>query len=184
MCSSDLYLGRNQFQLTFDRLPRFVPLVRSLVRDAETCSSMTVALVTGANGFLGSALVRMLTERGYKVRALVRKRVESLADDRCDFFMGDLRNVDSVLPAARGVDVIFHVAGVSGIWGSWKHFHSSNTIATRNVLAAAQQAKVPKLVYTSSPSVTFDGGHQINVDETTSYPKHWLCHYQIGRAHV
>jgi nucleoside-diphosphate-sugar epimerase len=143
---------------------------------------MTVALVTGANGFLGGALARMLTERGYKVRALVRKRGESPLVDGCEVFTGDLRNLDSILPAARGADVIFHVAAVSGIWGTWKHFHSSNTVATRNVLDAALQAKVPKLVYTSSPSVTFDGGHQINVDETAPYPKRWLCHYPHSKA--
>lgn len=143
---------------------------------------MTLALVTGANGFLGSALASMLVERGYKVRALVRKRPENLPTDGCEVFTGDLRNSDSILPAARGVDVIFHVAAVSGIWGSWKHFHSSNTVATRNVLDAALQCKVPKLVYTSSPSVTFDGGHQINLDETAPYPKHWLCHYPHSKA--
>ncbi|MFM7118317.1 MAG: NAD-dependent epimerase/dehydratase family protein, partial [Planctomycetota bacterium] len=143
---------------------------------------MTVALVTGANGFLGGALARMLTERGYKVRALVRKRGESPPADGCEVFTGDLRNLDSIIPAARGADVIFHVAAVSGIWGTWKHFHSSNTVATRNVLDAALQAKVPKLVYTSSPSVTFDGGHQINVDETAPYPKRWLCHYPHSKA--
>lgn len=143
---------------------------------------MTVALVTGANGFLGGALVRMLAERGYRVRALVRKRGDNLPADGCEVFTGDLRNLDSVLPAARGADVIFHVAAVSGIWGSWKHFHSCNTVATRNVLDAALQAKVPKLVYTSSPSVTFDGGHQINVDETAPYPKQWLCHYPHSKA--
>lgn len=143
---------------------------------------MTVALVTGANGFLGGALVRMLAERGYRVRALVRKRGENLTADGCEVFTGDLRNLETVLPAARGADVIFHVAAVSGIWGSWKHFHSCNTIATRNVLDAALQAKVPKLVYTSSPSVTFDGGHQINVDETAPYPKQWLCHYPHSKA--
>ncbi|MFO0454740.1 MAG: NAD-dependent epimerase/dehydratase family protein [Planctomycetota bacterium] len=143
---------------------------------------MTVALVTGANGFLGGALARMLTERGYKVRALVRKRGDSPPADGCEVFTGDLRNLDSILSAARGVDVIFHVAAVSGIWGTWKHFHSSNTVATRNVIDAALQAKVPKLVYTSSPSVTFDGGHQINVDETAPYPKRWLCHYPHSKA--
>lgn len=143
---------------------------------------MTVALVTGANGFLGGALVRLLTERGYRVRGLVRKRSDNLPADGCEVFTGDLRNLDSVLPAARGVDVIFHAAAVSGIWGSWKHFHSSNTIATRNVLEAALQAKVPKLVYTSSPSVTFAGGHQINVDESAPYPKQWLCHYPHSKA--
>jgi nucleoside-diphosphate-sugar epimerase len=131
---------------------------------------------------LGGALARMLTERGYKVRALVRKRGDSPPTDGCEVFTGDLRNLDSILSAARGVDVIFHVAAVSGIWGTWKHFHSSNTVATRNVIDAALQAKVPKLVYTSSPSVTFDGGHQINVDETAPYPKRWLCHYPHSKA--
>ena len=143
---------------------------------------MKLALVTGANGFLGSYLVRQLLGQGYRVRGFVRKRNETLANSGVELFQGDLRNADSLTPAVRDCDVVFHAAGVSGIWGSWKHFHSCNTLATRNVVEACRQASVPKLVYTSSPSVTFDGGHQVNVDESAPYARSWLCHYPHSKA--
>ena len=143
---------------------------------------MKLALVTGANGFLGSYLVRQLLGQGYRVRGFVRKRNETLANSGVELFQGDLRNADSLTPAVRDCDVVFHAAGVSGIWGSWKHFHGCNTLATRNVVEACRQASVPKLVYTSSPSVTFDGGHQVNVDESAPYARSWLCHYPHSKA--
>jgi nucleoside-diphosphate-sugar epimerase len=80
------------------------------------------------------------------------------------------------------VETVFHVAGVSGIWGPWKHFHGSNTVGSRNVVEACRSQGVKKLVYTSSPSVTFDGQHQVNVDESAPYPKKFLCHYQHSKA--
>ena len=78
---------------------------------------MKLALVTGANGFLGSYLVRQLLGQGYRVRGFVRKRNETLANSGVELFQGDLRNADSLTPAVRDCDVVFHAAGVSGIWG-------------------------------------------------------------------
>lgn len=143
---------------------------------------MTIALVTGANGFLGSCLVRHLLARGYTVRALVRSGSDALANLGAEVVHGDLRMMESVEQAVKGVDVVFHAAAVSGIWGSWKHFHSNNTLATINVVDACLNAKVQRLVYTSSPSVTFDGQHQINVDESAPYSQKWLAHYPHSKA--
>ncbi len=140
------------------------------------------ALVTGANGFLGSHLVRLLVARGHQVTAMTRRKDEMLAHTEIQVAHGDLRNIESIAEACRGQDVVFHTAGVSGIWGSWKHFHGNNTVGTRNVVEACLQARVPKLVYTSSPSVTFDGDHQINVNESVGYAKKWLCHYPHSKA--
>jgi nucleoside-diphosphate-sugar epimerase len=71
---------------------------------------------------------------------------------------------------------------VAGIWGSWKHFHGINTIGTQNVVAACRKHGVPRLVYTSSPSVTFDGSDQRGIDESAPYPTKWLCHYPHSKA--
>lgn len=143
---------------------------------------MKRALVTGATGFLGRYLVRMLVDRGYTVRGLVRRRDEALAASGVELVHGDLRSMDAVRGACRDIDVVFHVASVSGIWGNWKHFHSNNVLSTRNVVQAAQENGVPKLVYTSSPSVTFDGQHQVNVDETAPYPSRFLANYPRSKA--
>ena len=141
------------------------------------------ALVTGANGFLGSYLVEQLLERGYEVRGLVRRVAdEHKAIGDMEVFHGDLRDEGQVEDACEGVDVVFHAGAVSGIWGPWKHFHGINTMGTRHVVNGCLKHNVPRLVYTSSPSVTFNSDHQINVDETAPYPKEWLCHYPHSKA--
>jgi nucleoside-diphosphate-sugar epimerase len=140
------------------------------------------ALVTGANGFLGSYLVQLLVARGHQVTAMTRRKDELLGRSELNIVHGDARNIEGLLDAFRDHEVVFHTASVSGIWGSWKHFHSNNTVGTRNVVAACQQVGVRKLIYTSSPSVTFSGDHQVNISETAGYPRKWLCHYPHSKA--
>lgn len=140
------------------------------------------ALVTGANGFLGSYIVEQLLDRGYRVRAMTRRRNDALTSLKVDAVNGDVRDIESVVDATREIDVVFHAAAVTGIWGSWKKFHTTNTIGTRNVVQACIRNKVPRLIYTSSPSVVFDGDHQINANETLPYPRRWLCHYPHSKA--
>lgn len=124
----------------------------------------------------------MLVEQGHEVTGLTRRHDERLVDLGVPQVHGDIRSLESVVDACRDQDVVFHTAAVSGIWGPWKHFHSINTMGTKNVVEACRLQQVPKLVYTSSPSVTFDGQHQIDVDESAPYPKTWLCHYPHTKA--
>ena len=140
------------------------------------------ALVTGANGFLGSYLVRHLLQQNYEVTAMTRRRDEGLASLNVEMAHGDVRDFDSVLSACTGQDIVFHTAGISGIWGPWKRFYTTNTVGTRNVVDACVQSSVRRLIYTSSPSVTFNGQHQTNIDESAPYPKRWLCHYPHSKA--
>ena len=143
---------------------------------------MTRALVTGANGFLGSYIVQQLVERGYKVRASMRRRDDMISGMGVETVQADVRNLDSVLAACEGMDIVFHTAAVSGIWGSWKMYHGTNTIGTRNVVESCIRQNVPRLVYTSSPSVTFTGEHQLNENESVPYAKRWLCNYPHSKA--
>ena len=140
------------------------------------------ALVTGANGFLGTWLVRELLDRGHEVTTMTRRQGVSVGDGRVNQVFGDIRNADAVDQACRDQEVVFHVAAISGIWGPWKLFHSTNTIGTRNVVEACLNQDVRKLVYTSSPSVTFNGQHQINQNESATYPTKWLAHYPHSKA--
>ena len=140
------------------------------------------ALVTGANGFLGSHLVRELAASGYEVTAMTRRRDDALVGQRITSVNGDIRNIESIEEACRDQEVVFHVAAISGIWGPWKQYHSTNTVGTRNVVEACMNQGVKKLVYTSSPSVTFNGNHQINENESAAYPRDWLAHYPHSKA--
>lgn len=140
------------------------------------------ALVTGAGGFLGLYIVEQLLARGAEVRGLSRRRHEALDRLGVPLVQADVRDAAAVRAAAQGVEVVFHTAAVAGIWGPWEHFHSINTQGTLNVLEACQAGGVRKLVYTSSPSVVFDGEDQCGVNETQPYPDRWLCHYPHTKA--
>jgi nucleoside-diphosphate-sugar epimerase len=129
------------------------------------------ALVTGAGGFLGGAIVDALLARGDQVTAFQRGDYPALAARGVYVMRGDIANPAAIGAACVGQDVVFHVAAKAGVWGSWEDFGSANVTGTTHVLQACHQAKVPKLVYTSSPSVVFDGGDMVGVDETVPYPK-------------
>jgi nucleoside-diphosphate-sugar epimerase len=143
---------------------------------------MTQALVTGGGGFLGLYIVEQLVARGDKVRVLCRGPYPRLNELGVECVTGDVRDASAVTRACAGVDVVFHVAAVSGIWGSWEHYHETNTVGTENVIAACRKGNVPRLVYTSSPSVIYDGRDHRNADESLPYPGHYLCHYPHSKA--
>ena len=143
---------------------------------------MTTSLVTGGGGFLGQYIVEQLVERGDKVRSISRTRYRALDQLGVEHIQGDIRDLSAVTEACEGVDVVFHVAAVAGIWGPWERYYSINTVGSRNVLVACQSQGVGRLVYASSPSVTFDGTDQCNVDESVPYPEKWLCHYPHSKA--
>ena len=139
------------------------------------------ALVTGAGGFLGQYIVEQLLARGDRVRALSRERHPALDELGVESIKGDVQDSDAVNAACRGVDCVFHVAAIAGIWGPWSVYHGINVVGTRNVVKGCRAASVPRLVYTSSPSVTFDGRDQCGVDESAPYPKRWLATIRTPR---
>jgi nucleoside-diphosphate-sugar epimerase len=140
------------------------------------------ALVTGGGGFLGLSIVEQLVARGVAVRSLSRGRYPQLTALGVETVEADLRDAAAMAAACRGMDVVFHVAGVAGVWGDWDHYFGINTRGTEHVIAGCQAHDVGRLVYTSSPSVTFDGRAQEGVDETAAYPQQWLCHYPHSKA--
>ena len=140
------------------------------------------ALVTGGGGFLGKAIIGQLLAQGAHVRSLARGAYPELTQLGVECVRGDLRDAATTQAACADRDVVFHVAAVAGIWGPWEHFHGINVVGTQNVLAGCRQHGVPKLVYTSSPSVTFDGAPQENVDESVPYASRWLCYYAQTKA--
>ncbi|MEX2113496.1 MAG: NAD-dependent epimerase/dehydratase family protein [Pirellulales bacterium] len=140
------------------------------------------ALVTGGGGFLGQTIIAQLLARGDHVRSLARGRYPALEELGVECVQADIRDAESVRQAAAGVDVVFHTAAIAGIWGPWAEFFGINVIGTRNIIAACRAAGVRRLVFTSSPSVTFDGAAQEGVDESAPYPQRWLCYYPQTKA--
>ncbi|HEX3999454.1 MAG TPA: NAD-dependent epimerase/dehydratase family protein [Pirellulales bacterium] len=140
------------------------------------------ALVTGANGFLGRYIVEQLLARGDRVRALVRSDSPELRSAGAEIAVADIRDRQATIAACAGIDVVFHVAGLSGIWGPWEAYYGVNVAGTENVLEGCRQHGIGRLVYTSSPSVTFDGRDQCGIDESAPYASRWLCHYPHTKA--
>ena len=139
-------------------------------------------LVTGCGGFLGAEIVRQLIARGDSVVGVSRSRYPELNSLGMTHRQGDLTDSKFTSTAIRDCDVVVHTAAVAGVWGPWEKFHSINTVATHNVIDACQRNKIKSLVFTSSPSVTFDGSDQCGIDETAPYPTEWMCHYPHTKA--
>jgi nucleoside-diphosphate-sugar epimerase len=140
------------------------------------------ALVTGANGFLGRYVCEQLLARGDRVRALVRREDAELRAAGAEIFQGDVTDAARVQAACQGIDAVFHVAARAGLAGPWRMYYEPNVVGTQNIIAACQRAGVPKLIFTSSPSVTFAGVDQEHVDESAPYPTRWLAHYPHSKA--
>jgi nucleoside-diphosphate-sugar epimerase len=125
-------------------------------------------LVTGANGFTGSHLVKALEQRGDTVVALVRKTSDRsrLAHTSAQLAYGDITDRPSLDAAMQGVDRVFHTAAYVelGIVDA-DRMERINVQGTRNVLAAAQAAGVQKMVYCSTIGIYGDTQGQV-IDET------------------
>lgn len=139
-------------------------------------------LVTGGGGFLGSALCRALVARGDAVRSLARSEYPELAALGVECHRGDVADEAATSRAVEGCDAVCHVAAKAGVWGPFIEYHRANVIGTQHVIAACQKHGVPKLVYTSSPSVVYAGGDECGIDESVPYPERYLTHYPKTKA--
>lgn len=140
------------------------------------------ALVTGGGGFLGSAIVKLLHQRGDDVCSLSRSHHRELDALGVVQHQGDVADADAVSRAVAGRDVVFHNAAKAGVWGDEKDYYRANVLGTENVLTACRRHGVRRLVYTSSPSVVFAGRDLEGVDESVPYPAHFDAAYPRTKA--
>ncbi len=116
-------------------------------------SSRGFAFVTGASGFVGSAVVRALIHSGYPVRALVRRDSPRMNLDglELEIVEGDMRDAEGVASALKGARYVFHVAADYRLWApDAGEIMRTNVDGTRTVMTAARTAGVERIVYTSS----------------------------------
>ena len=135
------------------------------------------ALVTGGGGFLGSRIVALLLRQGWTVTSFSRGQYPELAAQGVTCIAGDLADAGAVLKAAQDADVVFHAAAKAGLWGDYKDYYAANVTGTGNVIEACRRNGIRKLVYTSTPSLVFGGGHVRNGDESLPIPRKHLNHY-------
>jgi nucleoside-diphosphate-sugar epimerase len=140
------------------------------------------ALVTGGGGFLGGAIVRLLSDRGWSVRSLQRHHSPALDALGVEQRLADLADAPAVAAAVAGCDVVFHVAARAVLWGRRQDFEVANIVGTRNVVAACLRAGVGRLVYTSTPAVVHGGRHLAGIDESAPYAERFESHYPATKA--
>lgn len=148
--------------------------------DAER--TLGPVLVTGGGGFLGTGIVRMLRGRGLAVRSLSRKRYPHLDALGVEQHQGDVADADAVTRAIEGCATVFHTAARAGLWGPMPDYHRANVQGTQNVVQACRALGVPRLVYTSSPSVVFNGRDLAGADESAPYSSRFEAAYPETKA--
>jgi nucleoside-diphosphate-sugar epimerase len=138
--------------------------------------------VTGASGFIGGKIAERLLADGRKVRVLARRPLPALEALGAEVILGDLDDKHALERGCRSAETVFHVAGRVGVWGPAEDFFRVNVEGTRHVIAACRNAKVPRLVYTSSPSVVYHGGNLRNVNESAPLCTQAPCAYPTSKA--
>jgi len=126
-------------------------------------------LVTGGNGFIGSALAARLSAEGHRVRCLVHRGRELLDRLEVETVPGSVAEPKSLAAALDDVELVYHLAGSgrAGDWGRRRWFFEVNARGTRNVLDAAAKAGVRRFVHMSSLAVHRFTGH-VDADEDVS----------------
>eukprot|EP01035_Chromulina_nebulosa_P013515 gene13515-17951_t len=142
-------------------------LIQSAIDEGAT-------LVTGGTGFLGRRLVERLLAAGRPVTVLARRADPTLTAHGVRFITASLDDTAAVTAACAGHATIFHTAAKVGVWGRYDDFYRTNVLGTRAILAGCRAHGVTRLVYTSTPSVVYNGHSLANADEslplTTSCP--------------
>jgi dihydroflavonol-4-reductase len=124
--------------------------------------------VTGATGFLGSHVARQLLAKGADLRLLVRStsRVDNIADIPAERVVGDLRDLDSLKKGIAGCEFVFHVAADYRLWShNGQELYDSNVAGTQNILQAARDSGVRRVIYTSSVGTMGFGNNGRLTDE-------------------
>lgn len=138
--------------------------------------------VTGASGFIGGQIALRLLADGRRVRVLSRRPLPELAARGVEVIPGDLDDLHALRRGCTSAESVFHVAGRVGVWGPRQKFFHVNVEGTRNVIAACLEAGVARLIYTSSPSVVYNGGDLRNVDESAPFCTAAPCAYPTSKA--
>lgn len=139
--------------------------------------------VTGASGHLGNVVCRLLCEQGWQVRALCRTDTRALQGVPAEICYGDVLDLQSLIELFSGCDTVIHCAAIISLHGDPDGtVFRTNTEGPANVLKAAIQCKVRRIVHISSVHAVEELPHQLPFDEKRPYKKANACAYDFSKA--
>lgn len=139
-------------------------------------------LVTGGTGFLGRRIVERLLAEGRRVAILGRTPAPDLEQRGVRFIRAALDDADAVRAACAGVTTVFHVAAKVGVWGRHDDFFRTNVLGTRALLEGCRAHGVTRFVYTSTPSVVYNGRDLAGADESLPLTTDCPSPYPLTKA--
>ena len=139
-------------------------------------------LVTGASGFVGRRLIHRLLDQECQVSGLCRSAQPELESLGVEMKYVDLCSASSAREACSGMNTVFHTAAKVGIWGSIADFRKANVEGTQAIINGCRDFEVSKLVYTSTPSVVFNGQSLSGADESLPYGSNIPSPYPATKA--
>jgi nucleoside-diphosphate-sugar epimerase len=148
----------------------------------ELAGQVEHVFVTGAGGFLGLAICRLLRLANIKVTGFARGHYPELSQMGVNMVQGDISEFSQVKNAMQTCDVVFHVAAKAGVWGSLDEYFKPNVQGAQNIIKACQMLGISRLVYTSTPSVTFAGIDEAGINESQPYAETYLNYYGQTKA--
>lgn len=142
----------------------------------------TATLVTGGTGFLGRRLVARLLAEGRSVTVLGRTPAPDLEAQGVRFIRASLDDAAAASAACAGIETVFHTAAKVGVWGHYRDFYRTNVLGTRALLAGCRAHGVPRLIYTSTPSVVYHGQALANANESLPLTTDCPSPYPLTKA--
>jgi len=139
-------------------------------------------LVTGGTGFLGRRLVERLLAAGRSVTVLGRTPAPELEARGVRFICASLDDADAVRGACKGIESVFHAAAKVGVWGRYNDFFRTNVLGTRALVEGCRVHGVRRLIYTSTPSVVYNGHDIAGADESLPLTTDCPSPYPLTKA--
>jgi nucleoside-diphosphate-sugar epimerase len=140
------------------------------------------ALVTGGTGFLGRRIVDRLLLQGRSVAVAGRTPAPDLERRGVRFIRVPLEDAEGVRGACEGMETVFHVAAKVGVWGRYPDYFRTNVLGTRAVIEGCRAHRVRRLVFTSTPSVVYNGGDLAGADESLPLTTRCPSPYPVTKA--
>ncbi len=139
-------------------------------------------LVTGVSGFVGFKLAKRLLAQGCKVSGICRTKRPDIEELGVEMIYADLADTPTIRAACEGKDTVFHVAAKVGIWDKYQDFQAANVEGTQAIINGCRDFEVKKLVYTSTPSVVFNGRSIAGQNESLPYGTDIPCAYPTTKV--